>query len=215
MNKAKALYFDLQNHESTKIFIDAVNIAESLLFAIAIMNGTYTKKGVKRIEAELNRFSMIPAGYLEIYEKLIRTNNKAEVQHIANELIVETDKIRKTKFDPDRETADVSELSGFYEEFKSTYNKLLLACDEKDYKNAYYAGFMIDRETQSFLTNYVVPETFPGIIQEVIKRDYEVVRVHCIEHERQLIKLLNENCIEINSHRDSNEFRQYFLKKTA
>jgi hypothetical protein len=214
MDKAKAIYFDMQNHESNMIFIDAVNIAEILLFAIAIMNGTYSRKGIKRIEAELKRFSLIPAGYLEIYRKLIRTNNKAEIQHIANELIAETDKIWKTKFDQDKENVDASELAGFYEEFKSTYNKLLLACDKKDYENAYYAGFMIDRETQSFLNKYTGPGVFPNIINEVIKNDFEIVRDNCVEHERQLIKLLNKNRIEINSHSDSNEFRRYFLEKT-
>jgi len=215
MDKAKAIYFDMQNHESNMIFIDAVSIAETLLFAIAILNGTYSRKGIKRIEDEIGRFSMMPGRYLEIYRKLIRTDNKAEVQHLVNELIVETDKIWKTKFDHDRENVDASELAGFYEEFKSTYNKLLLACDKKDYENAYYAGFMIDRETQSFLNNYVGPGVFPNIINEVIKNDFEIVRDNCIEHECQLIKLLNKNHIEINSHSDTNEFRQYFLEKST
>jgi len=215
LDKAKAIYFDMQNHESNMIFIDSVNIAETLLSAIATINGTYIKKGVKRIEDEINRFSMIPVRFLETYRKLIRTNNKAEVQHMVNELIVETDKIWKTKFDNDKKNVDPAELAGFYEEFKSTYNKLLLACNEENYENAYYAGFMIDRETQSFLNNYAGPGIFPGIINEVIGNDYEIIRATGIEHEQQLIKLLNKNCIEINAHSDSNEFRQYFLEKTT
>lgn len=215
MDKAKAVYFDMQNHEGNMVFIDAVNIAETLLFAIAIINGAYTKKGIKRIEDEINGFSMIPAGYMETYRKLIRTNKKAEVRRIVNELIVETEKIWKTKFEGDKNGVDISELTGFYEEFKSAYNKLLLACDEKNYENAYYAGFMIDRETQSFLNNYADPGIFPNMINEVIMNDYEIIRVNCIEHEQQLIKLLNKNRIEINVHSDINEFRQFLLEKTT
>jgi len=215
MDKAKALYFDMQNHESNMIFIDAVKLAETLLFAIAIINGTYIRKGIKRIEDEINRFSMVPVGYLETYRKLIRTNTKAAVQHLANELIAETDKIWKTKFENDQGNVDASELSGFYEEFKSTYNKLLLACEEKDYENAYYAGFMIDRETQSFLNNYAGPGIFPHMINEVLKNDFESIRARCIEHEQQLIQLLNKNHIEINVHSDINEFRQFLLEKTT
>ena len=134
---------------------------------------------------------------------------------MVNELIVETEKIWKTKFDNDKNNADPSELRGFYEEFKSTYNKLLLACDEKNYENAYYAGFMIDRETKSFLNNYTNPGTFPNIMNEVLRNDFDMIRVNCIEHERQLIELLNKNCIEINAHSDSNEFRRYFLEKAT
>lgn len=214
IDKAKVIYFDMQHHESNLIFIDAVKLAETLLFAIAIINGTHTRKGIKRIEDEIDRFSLVPVGYLETYGKLIRTNNKAEVQRLANELIAETDKIWKTKFGNDRKNGDASELAGFYEEFKSTYNKLLLACDEKDYENAYYAGFMIDRETQSFLNNYADPETFPGIMDEVLGNDYGIIRAKCIEHEQQLVKLLNENRIEINVHGDINEFRKFLREKT-
>jgi len=212
MDKVKRLYFDMQTHEGNVLLIDAVEIAETLLFAIAIINGTYTRKGLKRIEDEINGFSMKPARYLETYRKLIRTKNKADVQHLVNELISETQEIWQTKFKEDHVFVDPSDLAGFYEEFKSAYNKLLLACDEKNYENAYYAAFMIDRETASFLANFTGLGTFPNMIDEVIKNDYEITRVNCIEHEQQLLKLLNKNRIEINVYSDTNEFRQFFLE---
>jgi hypothetical protein len=105
-------------------------------------------------------------------------------------------------------------LAGFYEEFKSTYNKLLHACDEKNYENAYYAGFMIDRETQSFLTPYTGHGIFPDIIVQVFRSDFEVLRASCLEHERQLLKLLEKHGIRINAYKDSNEFRMHFAGKT-
>ncbi|HSL42661.1 MAG TPA: hypothetical protein VK897_04460 [Anaerolineales bacterium] len=215
IEKAKAIYVDLQNRESDMFFIDAMNVAETLLVAIATLNGTYVKKGLKRIENELDRSLMVPAGFLENYKKLIRTTSKAEVQHIVNELIVETDKIYKSKFEPDKENVVASELAGFYEEFKSTYNKLLLACDEKNYESAYYAGFMIDRETQFFLTRYTGPGTFPNLINEVLKNDFETVRAKCLEHERQLMKLLDKNGIGIHAYKDSKEFRGFFIETTT
>jgi hypothetical protein len=213
IEKAKAIYFGLQNRKSNMLFIDAINIAEALLVAIAILNGTYIKKGLKRIENELDRLFMIPAGFLENYRELIRANDASEVQPIVNELIVETDKIWKSKFDPHKGDVDPSELAGFYEEFKSTYNKLLLACDEKNYESAYYAGFMIDRETQLFLTRYTGPGIFPNIISGVLTKDFPALRASCLEHERQLIRLLNKNGIGINAYQDTNEFRQYFIEK--
>jgi hypothetical protein len=214
MERAKAIYFGLQNHESSSFFVDAIKVTETLLAAIALLNGTYIKKGLKRIETELERLSMVPAGFLENYKKMIRTNNRSEVQHILNVSIVETDKILASKLDA-KEQADPSELTGFYEEFKSTYNKLLLACDEKNYENAYYAGFMIDRETQSFLISYTNPGTFPNIIDEVLSNDFEGLRANCLEHERQLIKLLDKNGIEIRAYNGIDEFRKCFMEKTT
>jgi hypothetical protein len=213
MDKAKAIYFDLQRHEGNMVYIDAINIVETLLVAVAILNGAYIKKGIKRIENEVARLSMVPAGLLENFRKLTRTNDKAKIQLILNELIVETDKIWISKFDPDKNNVDSSELAGFYEEFKSTYNKLLLACDEKNYENAYYAGFMIDRETQSFLSSYTGPAVFPIILNKVLMNEFETVRASCLEHERQLIKLLNQNGIEINTFMTINEFGHYWLEK--
>lgn len=215
VEKSKVIYFGLQNPESNMFFVDAISVVETLLIAIAILNGTYIKKGLKRIENELDRMFLIPAGFLENYRKLIRTNNKAEVQHIVNELIVETDKMCESKYDHDNANVDLSDLAGFYEEFKSTYNKLLLACNEKNYENAYYAGFMIDRETQLFLTSYTDPGIFPSIINEVLRYDFETIRAGCLEYERQLIKLLEKNSIGINVYKDSNEFRQHFIEKTT
>ena len=215
IEKAKVIYFDLQNHEGNLFFVDAIHVAETLLIAIAILNGTYSRKGLKRIEDELEGFGMVPAGFLENYRKLIRANTKAEVQRIANELIAEADKLCKSKYDHDNENMDPSALAGFYEEFKSAYNKLLLACDEKNYENAYYAGFMIDRETQFFLTSYTGPGVFPNIISELLRKDFEAIRTDCLEHERQLTRLLDKNGIGINAYKDSNEFRQHFMEKTT
>lgn len=213
LEKAKVIYFGLQNRASDMLFIDAINIAEALLVAIATLNGTYIKKGLKRIENELDRLFMVPAGFLENYRKMIRANDESEVQRIVNELIAETEKIYKSKFDHDKEKVDPSALAGFYEEFKSTYNKLMLACDEKNYDSAYYAGFMIDRETQLFLTRYTGPGMFPNIIDEVLRKDFPDLRASCLEHERQLIRLLDKNGIGINAYQDTNEFRQYFPGK--
>ncbi|MFC1975886.1 hypothetical protein ACFLXQ_05770 [Chloroflexota bacterium] len=214
IKNAKAIYFDIQNYEHDSILMHAMNMIETLLFAIALINGTYTQKGLKQIEQEIKRFSMIPAGFLELYKKFIRTANTSSVQDILGELIIVTENLWKAQFENDKKTPDISELRGFYEEFKSTYNKLLLACDEKNYDNAYYAAFMIDRETQSFLRNHTEPETFPNMIKTVIRNDFESVRVNCIEHEQQLIKLLDQHGVRINTHSDSHEFRQYFLERS-
>ena len=215
MDRAKAIYWDMQIHEGNAVLVDAVEIAETLLFAIALMNGMYTGKGIKRLDGELGRFSVKPDTFLEIYQKLIRSSKKAEIQYLANELIYEAEKVWNKKFEAYQKSPDASELAGFYEEFKSTYNKLLRACDEKNYESAYYAGFMIDRETESFLSAFAARGTFPGMIDAVIKNDFENMRARCIEHEQQLLKLLNKNGIEINNFSDMKEFRQFFLEKTA
>jgi predicted nucleotidyltransferase len=214
IEKAKVLYFALQNDENDIMFIHAMNIMETLLFALALINGTYTHKGVKRIDHELKRFSLLPERFLERYQRLIRTHDASVRQNILRELIHETETLWNTHFGSGKEAPDVSELKGFYEEFKSTYNKLLCACDEKNYEQAYYAGYMIDQETQEFLVKYSKPGTFPDMMNTIIRNDFEIVRVKCLDHERQLLNLLNQHGIKINTYRNIHEFRQSFLEKT-
>jgi len=211
LDEAKSKYFDLPTREGSELLVDAVRIVETLLFALALLNGTYTRKGLKRIEDELRDFSIKPARFLATYRKLTRTNRKAEVQHLVHELIFETQEIWKARFEARTEPADPSDLAGFYEEFKSTYNKLLLACEEKNHENAYYAAFMIDRETTSFLASFTGPGIFPDMLEEVLRNDYETLRAKCIEHEQKLMELLKEHRVKINVYRDMNEFRKYLL----
>jgi predicted nucleotidyltransferase len=211
LDKAKSMYFDLQSREGSELLIGAVQIAETLLFALALLNGTYTRKGLKRIEAELQGFSRKLAKFLVTYRKLIRTNRKAEIQGLVLEMIFETEETWKSRFEAHPEPAIPSDLAGFYEEFKSTYNKLLLACEEENYENAYYAAFMIDRETASFLAGFTGPGTFPEMLEEVFRNDYESLRARCIEHEQKLLEVLQEHRVDINVYHDLDEFRKSFL----
>jgi predicted nucleotidyltransferase len=211
LDRAKTEYFDMQSSEGSDLLVDAIQIAETLLFAIAILNGTYTRKGLKRLAAEFHGFSIKPAGFLETYRRLMRTNRKAEVQHLVHDLIVGTEEVWKARFEGQPEPADSSDLAGFYEEFKSTYNKLLLACEEKNYENAWYAAFMVDRETTSFLARFTGPGIFPAMLEEVFSNDYETLRAKCMEHERKLLELLKKNQVNINIYRDMDEFRKYLL----
>jgi hypothetical protein len=215
LEKAKASFFRLKNPESGLFFVDAIQTVETLLTAIATMNGAYLRKGLKRIENELERMPLVPAGFLENYRKLIRTRHEAEVQPIVSELIAATDDLYRSIFHPDPAIVDPAELAGFYEEFKSTYNKLVLACDERNYESAYYAGFMVDRETQTFLIRYTGPGIFPNIIHQVLCHDFETIRASCLEHERQLIKLLEKNAIGIILFPDSQAFKRHFIGETA
>lgn len=211
IEKAKAICFDLQNHERGLAFIDGMKIVETLLLASATLNGTYIKKGAKRIENELAGLPLKPAGFLEDYRRLIETNDQADLQRIVREMIVETEKIGQAKSTRDGEDLDPSALTGFYEEFKSTYNKLLHACDEKNYEAAYYAGFMIDRETLAFLSGFTGPGAFPRMIDAVLQHDFDALRVTCRAHERRLLALLAEKGIAVQAYGDMDDFRRRFL----
>lgn len=211
LDEAKVIYFDLQNQARDQFFIDAIRIVEKLLVAVSILNGAYLRKGLKRVETEFERLSRIPDGFLEDYHKLIHATDQTEIQPVVRHLITVTDQLWKSKFESTIIHLDPADLTGFYEEFKSAYNKLLVACDDKNYESAYYAGFMIDRETLTFLKRFTGPGIFPNILDVVVKNDFEIIRMNCREHERKLLKLLEEQGVKINIYEDMPEFRKRFL----
>ena len=210
LQRAKAAWYDLHNAQEN-LYVRAVQLTETLLEAVAVMNGIYLKKGLKKVESELDRMAAVPAGFLESYHKWIRTGSRAEILQTLNEMILAVDALWRQKYEPDQRNTDPADLAGFYEEFKSTYNKLLRACDEQNYADAFYAAYMVDRETQAFLTDYVDPGTFPALIPAVLTKNFEVARSGCLEHEQQLITLLNGFGIQKNIYADMHEFSRNFL----
>ncbi len=210
LQRAKAAWVDLQNN-GDPLYVRAVQLTEVLLEAIAVMNGAWLKKGLKKVEAELGRMAAVPAGFLESYRKWIRADRRVEILQTLNEMIRAVEATWKQLFDPGQKSPDPADLAGFYEEFKSTYNKLLRTCDEQNDEDAYYAAFMIDRETQEFLTDYADPGTFSPLIPAVLTKNFEDVRSACLDHERQLIALLDGFGIKRNIYADIHEFRRNFL----
>ncbi len=206
IQKAKAAFFDLQNCSGDRCLVDAIQIVETLLIAVAMLNGTYVRKGLKQIETEQKRWPLNPQGFLENYHKLIQCTGRADVQLLVKQMIVATEQLWKSRFEYANNPQDPQDLTGFYEEFKSAYNKLLLACENEDYVSAYYAGFMIDRETQSFLTRFSGSGRFPNMLEPLITGDFLALQALCQEHERTLVGLLHENNIQITTYQDTHDF---------
>ena len=207
LDKAKALCFDLQERTGP-MDVTAVTIMEYLLFSLAVMNNTYTKKGVKGIAAELNRFSVQPPRFLDTYQDMTKAQDPKILLTMLKEQITAVGKIWQHKYAA--KTADPSHLEGFYEEFKSTYNKLHQACKDQDYGSAYYAAYMMDRETSETLAPFVTPGTFP-VMTAIVKRDgFVAARAAGKAHEKQVLDLLQKYPTDVDEYATQAEFVQAF-----
>lgn len=210
LNDAKAQCFNLANKDGEGPFSDTLSIIELLLFVIAMLNGAYPNKGIKNAASELSEYEIKPVNFLDRYGQMIKMKEKADVVKAVNALILDTEKLVNDKF-RNSETADPSELQGFYEEFKSAYNKLLQACDEEDYEKAYYAANGIDKETQAILSDFLDVNEFPVMIVEVLGSDFSNLQNKCVEHENKLVKYLSANHVKVNQFKDLSDFKREFL----
>jgi len=60
--------------------------------------------------------------------------------NMLRERIREIEALWHTRFHSGKDTPEISALRGFYEEIKSTYDKMLWACDENNYEQAFFVG---------------------------------------------------------------------------
>jgi hypothetical protein len=104
------------------------------------------------------------------------------------------------------------DLVGFYEEFKSIYNKFYQACATRDYAQAMYASVLINRETDDTLKPYVRSRHFPELTAPVRRRNYQHAIRLCNKHEKLLIELLRLHHIPINTFPNTDAFREHILE---
>ena len=210
LSEIKSNYFDINQVSEDEYIAQVYSILEKLLFAIALLNGEYLVKGIKNIENEIKRFAIVPQDFLKDYYDLINFENKAKVNTILLKMINMFSDLNKSYFENENQKPDPNELIGFYEEFKSTYNKLIQACKSKKFAMAIYFSVLINRETNDFLKQYMKTENFPELTGYILQKNYQHALELCKKHEDLLIKLLNDNNVSINNFENVDVFAKHF-----
>lgn len=207
---AKSMFFDLnqQNNDTNKSLV--YSILENLLFALALLNGKYLLKGIKNIEKEVQRFSIIPEDFLNNYNELIKFEDRTKGKVILFEMINSISILSIADIEKKKEKPNPNDLNGFYEEFKSIYNKFIQACESENYAMAVYSSFIIDKETNNLLKQFVKIDYFPEMINYIYKKNYQQLIELCKKHEKLLLELLAINNITINEFSDYVVFEKKF-----
>lgn len=207
IKNAKAMFGDLYNCKDDYAELKAmsINILEEVMRTIAFENETYVRKGFTNLKNELKNMKNIPNNFIDATWKIIKSNTKEEMINSIAILLGDVEQVNMTKKEKSREltepTADT--LKGFYEEIKSTYNKMLIACDEKDYLKTYFITNTLDKDTKYYFgTRY---NEFP-VLQRDSEVDFEKLKELSISHEQTMRKILGEFNIRINEYRNVDEF---------
>ena len=203
--QVKALFFDVSAYSSSYKHVRNIctEILEQLLTAVAYANSTYLKKGVVNIKNEVKAFRRLPDNFIELFDEIIKNNDTQYIVKITADLIKSVDSFISPDKPENNFEISNNTVKGFYEEFKSTYNKLIIACDEKDYIIAYFVANVIDRETKSFFGKQYTD--FPDLIIH-IDNNFELLKKLTIAHEQVMLNILNETDVSINRYKNVDEF---------
>lgn len=127
--------------------IEAHDILTDLLQSLALLNQTYFTKGFGKNKEQVINFSLKPDNLEKDMNTILHSDRKEDIVQACQQLLEETtelvltekEKIASISFYPDR-------LKGFYEEFKGSFDKIITACEEKDYDTAFFNTINVQDE---------------------------------------------------------------------
>lgn len=127
----------------------AGGISTYLCEALAIINGTYTKKDygyAERIE-QMKVLPKVPVNFLKNYEEIIRAKDIKTIFKVVHNFMEETREFFK-KFAPEKtlKSYNYDELAGFYEESRYTFRRIAYSCKNNKYIESFTWGCYLQIE---------------------------------------------------------------------
>jgi hypothetical protein len=105
-------------------------IFDDLLFAVHCLNGTYWKAWHFGIFAALGNLKTLPDNFAELYNALLSATTTGELKSVAHLLIASARRfIAGYKPQADKNAPDYGWLADWYQELRTTWNRLNYFCD--------------------------------------------------------------------------------------
>lgn len=188
----------------------AVKIIENLVFAIALINKSYTHSGWGKSIFEISKMPCIPDRFIELCNVVICSENNAVITDSIRLLIKNTAAL----FNGNQHTCNIqNDFVYFYEEAKSLYNKLYNACDTNDSVTALMAGVSIQCDLISMLgVEEYQSIGFPDITAAFRSNHLHDYKSTAFLHEYCLIDFLHKHSVKINIYNTIDEFEKHFIE---
>jgi len=201
--KAKALAWEVSHTPDDWALLQPVilELFDSLLVVLGYYNQSYVHKGGSQFLKELDRFSQVPKGFEALYKELFTQENPQRGKAIADAAFTSVLDMVAPKgggsFDPEG-------LKGFYEELKSTYNKVLHAIETQDEIKAIYSCASIDKEVRNVMGSEYSQWGFFDLLP--LGRALDGLRDKVLTHEKILVEVLKQNGIPIKRYTSLKDF---------
>lgn len=141
----------LSNH-TTFYRIEAHAILTNLLQSLALLNQTYFTKGFGKNREQIMSFPLQPANLEKDMSVILHSDRNEDILQACQQLTKETLAIILAEKEKHSGSPSYSDrLKGFYEEFKGGLDKIITACEEKDYDTAFFNTINVQDEVARFL----------------------------------------------------------------
>lgn len=208
-----------------KVRVDACNILMLLAEAVAYMNQTYFRKGLKMQYADLKQFRKQPDEFTILYHDIITENNidqlKDKCRKIikntvcflklnCNEVFPQTVKISNKKVNtaPDsnpEKGINYNQAAHWYEELSSTFNKIYICAENGDYILAFISACALQNSLELDLEMNVETTDLLGAFQH---DNLERLALKTHEIEAYIINEIEKNNVTIRKINSLDELKQ-------
>lgn len=142
-------------------------IIMALADAVAVYNQDYFHFGLKKQYEDLQRFKLIPQGFIEDYLSVMKAETAAESQYYCDRILKSVSRYMEWEFIIENEAEernnknnklpDYAALAALYEEISSTFNKIYVCCEEKNYVLGFLSAACLQRELKEASQENNVP----------------------------------------------------------
>jgi hypothetical protein len=131
---------------------EAHGVLTKVLQSLALLNQAYFTKGWGKNIEQILQFPLKPSLLEHLLYVIMNAQLPAEIRSACEKLTAETLKLVLTKKETYSGTPSYPDrMKGFYEEAKGTLDKIITACEKKDYNTAFFAAIGIQDEIARFL----------------------------------------------------------------
>lgn len=212
----------------TSIRVEAFNIVTTVFETLSLLNQTYFKKGWGNNLSRILSFKIKPNNIGELVKSIItEVNNERIIENCTTlidemrNIIVQEQKLVVKKH-PFKDA-----FTGYYEEMKSTFNKIITACDSNDYETAFYSSVALQNEIASFLArveegiSYSRLNTFnqfrkvydkynlTDLLANYQYDNLSILKQAVVDLEVKFVEILKSNDLEIKEFSTLDEYENY------
>ncbi len=232
MEKFNKCFVSLYNIEGLKditaIRVEACNILTTVFESLALLNQTYLKKGWGKNFKQILSFKVKPIRLDELVNSIITENRTEMIISYCRTLINDTRNIIVLEQKTLIQRGSFEDMfNGYYEEMKSTFNKIITACENDDYTVAFYSSVSLQNEIASFLArveegcNYSTLNTFnefrkvydkyglTDLLANFHHDNLSILKKATIDLEIRFVNVLKSNNVKIKEFQTLDEYNNY------
>lgn len=203
LEKSYSIYMDMLTGRDDlhSVKLKSVQILRTLSYSISLLNCTFVRRGWGKLLSEINSMTLVPDEFSFIYESILNSSDCDELISKSQEMIINT----KALIDSQAEKSIVADFrkvfNGFYEEEKSYYNKIIHACEIRDYQTVVLATAALENIIIKFLNKTGISYNgFPRLLTSINKENLiEFINILNL-HEKCFIDLLISKNVSIISY---------------